>query len=87
LRASQHVLGGGVRDHGKRKRAVAGRAKQHGMRRRAVIRRRHQPLLQAIGLSFGTLRAESRLRRSGRHAGHSEEHDCEKHSQQMHERA
>jgi hypothetical protein len=87
LRASQHVLGGGVRDHGQRKRAVAGRAKQDRMRRRTRVRRRHQPWLQAIWPRFGALRAESRLRRSGRDTECDDDQASEKHSHQMHERA
>ncbi len=65
LRPSQHVLGGGVRDHGERKRSLAGRPKQHRTRRGGGIGRGHQPLLQPVRLAFRTLRAKGGLRGCG----------------------
>ena len=78
LRASQHVLGGGVRDHGKRKRPIAGRPKQHRMRRGGEIGRRHQPLLQPVRLALRTLRAEGRLRGCGLHTERGNENQLQK---------
>jgi hypothetical protein len=59
LRAAQHILGGRMRDHRQPKRALTGGAKQHRVSGPVRDRRRHQPLLRAIRLALGPLRAES----------------------------
>ena len=87
LGASQDVLGGGVRDHGQRKRSITRRPEQHRMRRGRKIGRGHQPLLQAIGRPFGALRAEAGLRCTGLHTEHSKDGHCKKHVWRMHELA
>ena len=87
LRPSQHVLGGGVRDHGKRKRPLAGRPKQHRMRRGDGIGRRYQPLLQPVRLALRTLRAKGGLRGCGLHTERGNENQRKKQVWRMHERA
>ena len=87
LRPSQYVLDGSVRDHGKRKRSLAGRPKQHRMRRGDRIGRRHQPLLQPVRLALRTLRAKGRLRRRSLHTERGNENQRKKQVWRMHERA
>jgi hypothetical protein len=76
LRATQHVLRRGMRNHREPERSVARRAKQHGMRHGGEIGRRHQPLLHAVWLAFGALRAELRLRRRGLAADDPQRNQC-----------
>ena len=85
LRATQHVLRRGVRDQRQRKRPIAGRAKQHGVRRGVRIGRRHQPLLHAVWLGFGALRAEPGLRRRGLGTDRSKHNQSEKRLARLHE--
>ena len=87
LRPPHDVLGGGVRDHGQRKRSLAGRPKQYRMRRGDGIGSGHQPLLQPVRLALRTLRAKSGLRECGLHTERGHENQRKKQVWRMHERA
>ncbi len=87
LRPPQHVLGGGVRDHGERKWSLAGRPEQHRMRCGCGIGRRYQPLLQPVRFALRALCAKGRLRGCGLHTERGHENQRKKQVWRMHERA
>ena len=65
LRATQHVLRRGMRDHRQPERPFTRRPKQDGMRRGVRVGRRHQPGLRAMRLPLRALRTKRRLRGRG----------------------